>query len=122
MSRIVIVIFLSATVATAATTKPSTRATSKATTQAAIDPLVDQAVAAAREDRLEAFAASLNPQLAEAIADPKTLDLPRITRFATFRTFGRYFGRAKAVTPGGRDTLAWLARQPALLPIVMMNV
>jgi hypothetical protein len=41
-------------------------------------------------------------------------------RLATFRQFGRYFGRVRELDDGGRETLQWLAGQPQLAAKLLM--
>ena len=86
------------------------------------DPHVAAAVQAVDSNALPAFAASVESELTPALNDLAALDLNRITTLASFREFGRYFGRVDAPQPAQRETLKWLAAQPRLLPVLMTSV
>lgn len=86
------------------------------------DPHVAAAVGAVESNALPAFAASVAAELTPALNDLGAVDNNRITTLASFREFGRYFGRVEAPQPAQQDTLKWLAAQPRLLPALMMAV
>ncbi|MGD0390530.1 MAG: hypothetical protein ABSC42_16415 [Tepidisphaeraceae bacterium] len=85
-------------------------------------PAVQQTVAAVSSDGLSALAADLDRQAAAALADPTQWDQSKLVTLAACRQFARYFGAIRQLNPEQRETLAWLAAQPNLMPTLMSAV
>src|SRR5688500_9117060 len=56
-------------------------------------PWAAAAVEAVDKDTLPAFAAGIEPDLTSALADLSRADLATVTQLATYREFGRFFGK-----------------------------
>src|SRR6266545_491976 len=80
------------------------------------------AVAAAENNALLAYQGRVTPLVASALNDLKKPDLPTITRLATLREYGRYFGRLKEPTEQQRQTLGWLIQQQKLSAALLLSV
>jgi len=89
---------------------------------AASSSLIQQTIAAIDSDGLSALATDLERQAAAALANPTSADQPRIVTLAACRQFARYFGSLRQITPDQKQTLAWLAAQPNLMPTLMSAV
>ncbi|MGD0137424.1 MAG: hypothetical protein ABSD28_00985 [Tepidisphaeraceae bacterium] len=83
---------------------------------------VQQTIAAVDSDGLSVLAADLERQAAAALVNPTPADQPRIVTLAACRQFARYFGAIRQMTPDQKETLAWLAAQPNLMPTLMSAV
>jgi hypothetical protein len=86
------------------------------------DPLAQQARDAVKARSLPAFGGEAEKQLRAELEKGKELNPAEVLRLATWREFARYFSRVNTNVDGHHDTLAWLAGQPEVLPVIMMAV
>lgn len=86
------------------------------------DPFLRQTVSAIDSWNFSQVNDALDTQGAAAAADLAHLDGPRIVSIASCRQFVRFFSGIRTPTHEQRETLAWLAEQPHLMPVLMSAV
>jgi hypothetical protein len=91
-------------------------------TSGPVDPLAQQARHAVKSRALAAFGAEAEKQLRAELAKGADLKHAEVLRLVTWREFARYFARVNTTNDGHHETLAWLAGQPDVLPVIMMAV
>jgi hypothetical protein len=86
------------------------------------NPYTQQLIAASTSGTLSQLQPTLDAQARLAVQDLARLDSTRVISVASAREFARYFGSIRNPTPQQRETLAWLAAQPHLMPTLMSAV